>query len=285
MTTNESRREFLKKAGFITGSILVSSYVIGKSIFSDPTFVYDPNITSSFTIGDLDESDDLTPEDLSIETSSQKKQFLVSHPVRDGDQSRRVVLITYDDGGNEEQLSTILNAFSEYPNSHATFFFCGTYLKQSARIIECMISEGHTIGCHGWDHVWMDTLTVKEINQSFGKFIQTIRNIIPGYQVEYFRLPYGGCKDPQKYKDILAIAADWGLQHVYWSFYTEGKTPDGRRIIQKNLTKGSIILCHMNYYFDILNTRWMLHYLDYRGYSAETVKTGLSSQNYWTGNL
>jgi peptidoglycan-N-acetylmuramic acid deacetylase len=281
MAQNESRRQFLKKQVLLTGSLLLSTYLTSKSILTDPLYN-----NTSFGAGEPLQNnsqriDEIKPQDLAIDISSRKRQFIIDHPIRDGDMSRKVALLTYDDWGNDEQLTSILDAFSRFPKSNATFFFCGAYLSNCTRSIERMVNEGHVIGCHSWEHVWMDTLTTSEINQSFGKFIKTLRQIIPGYQPEYFRMPYGGCKDPKKYYEVIEIAADWGLQHVYWSFYTEGKTPDGREIIKKNLAKGSIILCHMNYYFDILNTSWMLDYLEYRGYSAETLKTGLSPENYW----
>lgn len=281
MKKNESRRQFLKKAGLIAGSLFVSTYLASKSIVEDSLYYSEAYGDGDPLADGFREMEELEPQDLAIEVNSTKKQFLIDNPIRDGDMSRKVALLTYDDWGNDEQLTSILDAFSRFPKSKATFFFCGAYLFDCARSIERMVNEGHVIGCHGWEHVWMDTLTTNEINQLFGKFIKTLYQIIPGYQPEYFRMPYGGCRDPKKYQEVIEIAADWGLQHIYWSFYTEGRTPDGRGIIKKNLSKGSIILCHMNYYFDILNTSWMLDYLEYRGYSAETLKTGLSPESYW----
>jgi len=68
--------------------------VTGSSPF-EPAFSYNPSIFS------LSDSDNLalTPTDLSINASEQKKCFLIEHNVKDGDISCRVALLIYDDGG------------------------------------------------------------------------------------------------------------------------------------------------------------------------------------------
>ncbi len=279
----ESRRKFIKKMCSITSSFFLTGYVTSRSAFHSPLYYSEKDNYHDVTIREVSDKILDEPSERGIDLSSSHKEFLWKNPIRDGDQARNVAMITYDDWGDDEQLSTILDSYRKHEQSKATFFFLGSQLVSCAKWIERLTADGHLIGCHGWDHVRMDSLSTKEINQSFGQFITTLRTIIPDYQLRYFRMPYGGCRDKNKDYEIYKIAADWGLQHVYWSFFTEGRTPAVRNIVKNYLQKGSIILCHMNYKYDIENTEWLLTYLEKRGFTAETLETGLSEKSYWRG--
>ena len=277
----ESRRNFISKLFKVTTSILFSGYVISRSDSHSSTYYAKKYNYCDVSIRENCNESLNVPIAHGIDLSASHKEFLWKNPIRDGDQARNVAMITYDDWGDDEQLSTILDSYRKHEQSKATFFFLGSQLASCAKWIERLAADGHLIGCHGWDHVRMDSLSTKEIDQSFGQFTHTLRTIIPGYQLHYFRMPYGGCRDKNRNCEICKIAADWGLQHVYWSFFTDGRKPVVRKIVMNNLQKGSIILCHMNYQYDIQNTDWLLTYLERRGFSAETVETGLSKKHYW----
>ena len=56
----------------------------------------------------------------------------------------------------------------------------------------------------------MTTLSSDRIKRWFELNITTLEEILPGYKMEYFRMPYGdGVSD----KRLLTIAAQFGLQH------------------------------------------------------------------------
>lgn len=223
------------------------------------------------------------PDDFGIHLDTGQQAWLVEHKVRDGDQSRKVAMLTYDDWASSTEFESILAAFRTTKSSKATFFINGHYLKDMAASVENAVAEGHLIGCHGWCHVNMGTYNEQEINATFAAFFNTMHDILPGYPIKFFRMPYGNTKDAEKDKVVLKIAADWGLQDIYWSFYTDGTKNNVKKIFKENIKPGSIVLCHMNYRYDLEHTPWMIDTLLNQGYTLEAVDTGIqpADQRKW----
>jgi peptidoglycan/xylan/chitin deacetylase (PgdA/CDA1 family) len=202
--------------------------------------------------------------------------FLVKHSIRQGDTSRPVVLMTYDDVGSPSMIESILSAYRTHGNSKATFFFVGDRLEICKKSVNKILSEGHEIGCHGWHHYPFDTLSDHDIHIQFEKFHQKILEIAPGYHVKYFRLPYGAGFGQER---ILHSAAEWDLQHVYWTMGSNGLLPTTDKIVISQAKNGSIVLSHMYRYFDYTQANIIVEGLISKGFSLESVATGLNPKD------
>jgi peptidoglycan/xylan/chitin deacetylase (PgdA/CDA1 family) len=150
-------------------------------------------------------------------------------------------------------------------------FYLGDKLEQSARSIEKIVSEGHLLGSHFWNHSRMSTLSSDRIKRWFELNISTLEIIIPGYEMHYFRMPYGdGIGD----KRILKIAAQFGLQHVFWTMGSNGLVPDTYKKILESVKSGSIVLSHIFRFYDYSQAQMIIEGLLGKSFSVETIDTG-----------
>jgi len=118
------------------------------------------------------------------------------------------IALTFDDGPNENTL-ILLDLLRSY-NMKATFFVIGSLAQQRPEIIQRMLSEGHDVENHTWNHE--DVLT-----QSEDIFLQSLRSTSNSLtNPKYWRAPYGS------YNDIYVDNAyrTLNLRHVYWSHDT-----------------------------------------------------------------
>lgn len=207
----------------------------------------------------------------SNELSESEIEFIAKHEIVEGDTSRNVVMMTYDDMGSEEQIEEILAAYRPYPDCKATFFYLGDKLERSSKSIQKIVDEGHLLGSHFWNHSQMSTLSSDRIKRWFDLNISTLEKIIPGYKMRYFRMPYG---DGVSSERILNIAAQFGLQHVFWSTGSNGLVPDTFQKVLWAVKPGSIVLSHMFRRYDYTQANLIVDGLVEKGFSLETVDTG-----------
>lgn len=251
-----SRRDFLR--GSICG--LIATMNVGYSLRGSPT-LYKSNPSLK--------ADDV-PED--------EVNFLVQHEILEGDTSRNVVMMTYDDSGTPEQIESILSAYRPYPDCKATFFYLGDKLERSAKSIEKIVSEGHLLGSHFWNHSAMTKLSSDRIKRWFNLNITTLEEVVPGYTMKYFRMPYG---DGVGNERILTIAAEFGLQHVYWTMGSNGLVPETYQKVLWAVDPGAIVLSHMFRYYDYTQADLIVDGLLEKGYSIETVHTGKKPEDQY----
>ena len=99
----------------------------------------------------------------------------------------RTICLTFDDGPSEQLTQQLVSLLERY-NALATFYLQGNKLDQRD-IIEELVSKGHEIGCHGYNHVnaWYSTPTKtwKDMDQALRKFEDQ------GLRCRLVRPPYG----------------------------------------------------------------------------------------------
>ncbi len=201
-----------------------------------------------------------------------KVDFLASHEVLEGDTSRLVVMMTYDDNAKFFQVETILKAFRKYPGSRATFFFEGEKIHLSIKAVKAILADGHTLGCHGWDHLTpLSKLKDSQIDFAFERCFEDLEKVVPGYRFQFVRFPFG---DSQGNQRVLRIAAQWGMQHVYWTMGSNGLTKSTYNIVASQVKPGSIVLSHMFRKYDVEQAEMIVDKLIDMGYSLESIETG-----------
>ena len=75
--------------------------------------------------------------------------------------SPAVIHLTFDDGPNPAYTPQILDVLA-WHGARATFFVTGESATLYPELIERIVSEGHTLANHTWDHVALDTLSAEE---------------------------------------------------------------------------------------------------------------------------
>lgn len=126
--------------------------------------------------------------------------------------------ITFDDGPGPHSgdLLDILKS----RQIKATFFVLGEHVRRYPEVIRRMVSEGHEVENHSWDHPDMrkldDAARQKEIEDTIG----LLKSL--GANPHFFRPPYGSY-DPalvaQAQKDGLEVVL-WSHDSVDWRYHT-----------------------------------------------------------------
>jgi peptidoglycan/xylan/chitin deacetylase (PgdA/CDA1 family) len=121
-------------------------------------------------------------------------------------------------------------------NAKATFFCIGRNANDNPEIFQRLISEGHTIGNHSYNHLngWQTD------NKTYFENIEQCQQLI---QSKFFRPPYGRIKRSQinflkqKYKIIM-----WDV--LSWDFNPGVSPTQCTNYVLKNVKPGSIVVFH-----------------------------------------
>lgn len=129
-----------------------------------------------------------------------------------GDTAEKKIYLTFDEGYENGYTSKILDILKE-KDVKATFFCTGTYLKSQPELIKRMVSEGHIVGNHTYNHPNMvkisDDAIKKELNDCAYEYYKIIGKPMP----KYVRPPEGTYSERS-----LAVSHNEGYKTIFWSF-------------------------------------------------------------------
>ena len=149
---------------------------------------------------------------------------------------------------------------------HATFFVTvneylhNRFIYDTPGIMRRMAAEGHTIGCHGYNHVYTYTLSddafVTELNQSAAAISNTVGY---GYPMNYYTPPF-----EYLYQRDVYLVQQQGMTYIQQSFAYGDLTPglssaQALQALCSGLADGSIYLLHAN----AANVGAMAAFIDY----------------------
>ena len=149
-------------------------------------------------------------------------------------------LITFDDGPNPNTTELILKELDNY-NIKTIFFCVGENLERYDSLAKEILSEGHEIGNHTYNHKRIIRQKKSDVIDS----IQKVQNIALEkfeYQIKYFRPPYGNYD-----LRTSSILKQLNLQNVMWSLLTYDYKNDINIVkfaLTKYLENNSIIVLH-----------------------------------------
>ncbi len=148
--------------------------------------------------------------------------------------NKKIVYLTFDDGPTIEVTNWVLNQLRIY-ESKATFFCIGKNIEQNPEIFNRIISDGHSVGNHTFNHLngWK-TPTDRYIDNS--KFeVQNSR---------LFRPPYGKIK-PNQARELRNLGYKIIMWDVLSADFDEKITPEKcLSNVILNVESGSIIVFH-----------------------------------------
>jgi peptidoglycan-N-acetylglucosamine deacetylase len=145
--------------------------------------------------------------------------------------------LTFDDGPHPDTTPEILRILESH-RLKAVFFCNGRNAEKFPGLVELIVSKGHVIGNHGYDHLsgWKTNVS---------DYIENARRADKSTSSLLFRPPYGRIRLSQynrlkkKYKIVL-----WDLMP-----YDFDEEIDGKRafnILREKIRPGSIIVLHDN---------------------------------------
>lgn len=185
-----------------------------------------------------------------------------------------LIALTFDDGPGM-YTAELLDILKEN-GAKATFFLLGREIPQYGDVIPRMISEGHTVGNHSYDHLEMLDETMDIVVDQFKRTDDLIAQYTGGIVPDVVRFPYGDYTKEQ----TMTV----GKPQIYWDLdtfdYETGDVNVIRQHIYDYLTGGNIILMHDIYDTTVEACRVLIPELQSQGYKFVTVRELAASRGY-----
>ena len=157
------------------------------------------------------------------------------------DAASRLLALTYDDGPNDPWTFRLMEVLDRH-QVKATFFLVGQFVQQRPDIARALVSAGHVIGSHTWDHPNLIFCSSAEVRRQLQRTRQAIRDATD-VDVTLFRPPFGGRRPAS-----LRVASSLGLQTIMWNVsckdWTQRSTSEIVALAERQIRGGNVILLH-----------------------------------------
>lgn len=156
-----------------------------------------------------------------------------------GSREEKYVALTFDDGPSGRYTQALLDGLADR-NVQATFLLCGYRVKMFPELTQRIFDEGHEIGCHGYSHDPMESMSRRQIA---AEIAQTQALLPQGCPVRFLRPPGGGDGD-----NIRQVAQARQLALLHWSvdpkdWATHDQKAEEKRVLE-TVQDGDIVLLH-----------------------------------------
>lgn len=188
--------------------------------------------------------------------------------------NQKVIALTFDDGPDPYETDRILKVLNQY-HAKCTFFAVGKRIAAYPDVAKRVISEGHELANHTYNHVYFrKPINQKQIQQEL-KLTEDEIVRVSGKHSTLFRPP-GGMYD----ETLVDISNQMGLKPILWSWHQDTRDwnrPGVNRIANKvigNARNGDIVLFHDHVYGQSQTRealKIILPELEKRGYRFVTV--------------
>lgn len=189
------------------------------------------------------------------------------------------ISISFDAAWGNEDTQTLLDILAAH-QVKATFFMTGGWVESYPEDVKKIYEAGHDLGNHSENHKYMSKLSDEEKTQELMTVHQKVKELT-GYDMFLFRPPYGD------YDSAVVTNArqngyypiQWNIDSLDWKDY--GADDIIKKVTEnKNLSNGSIILCHngAKYTKDALDT--VITTLQDKGYEFVPISQLIYKDNY-----
>ena len=154
-------------------------------------------------------------------------------------EEEKYVALTFDDGPSGRFTRALLDGLCDR-GAKATFFLCGYRMKDYPDITRRIIDEGHEIGCHGYSHKNMDTMSRRDIAAEIMDMTALLPEDCP---VRYLRPPCGfvsdGIRQVAEARQMAILS--WSIDPKDWENHDAAAI---EKAVLKNVKDGDIVLLH-----------------------------------------
>lgn len=173
---------------------------------------------------------------------NEQKDTLAKPIDRGNEDSNYIAFACNVDWGNEV-LPEMLDILDK-EDIKITFFVTGRWAKTFPELMKELVSRGHEIGSHGYQHVDYGSLSLKDNKDQIRKADEII-NQYTNEKITLFAPPSGAYND-----NTLVAAEELGYKTILWTIDTidwrAGSTKDiiVDRVLKKDNFNGAIVLMH-----------------------------------------
>ncbi|MEU8260822.1 polysaccharide deacetylase family protein [Micromonospora sp. NPDC048999] len=237
----------------VLAALLGSAYALGRGLVAEMGVMpngspANANVNST-RYADQPPATPPTPTPSASPSPSPRDRELVNNGEGDGPNGSMMstgssgVALTFDDGPDPQYTPQVLALLREY-GVKATFCIVGENAESNPDLVQAIVSEGHTLCNHSWDHDEnMGKRSPEAIRNDLLRTNAAIRAAVPDARIAYYRQPGGNWTSP-----IASIAQDMGMTPLHWAVDpSDWQAPSATRIIQTVLSQtepGSIVLMH-----------------------------------------
>lgn len=123
----------------------------------------------------------------------------------------KTIYLTFDTGYENGNTAKILNVLRE-KNVQATFFLVSDVFEKEDALVKQMLSDGHKLGNHTWDHLSAPTVGAEKSKTDITKLHEYVSKKY-NIEMDLFRFPEGAFSE-----QTLAQAQNLGYKTLFWSF-------------------------------------------------------------------
>ncbi len=123
----------------------------------------------------------------------------------------KTIFLSFDDGPNPEFTPPVLDLLKAH-DATATFFLIGDQLDLHPGVVQRIVSEGHALGNHSWDHPFMSELPLDRQLDQIARTDAALARF-DGHATHAFRPPCGVLP-----ANLLAHFARIGRTIAFWSY-------------------------------------------------------------------
>ncbi len=187
----------------------------------------------------------------------------------------KLVALTFDDGPHGSLTPKVLDILKSN-NAKATFFVQGCNAKRFPNVLKRMVTEGHEVGNHTWNHAYLSKVSREKMQNQLSLTNEAIKNAT-GVAPVLMRPP-GGYSN--------AAVASYARQHfgyytIMWDVDTNDWRKPGSSVVSargvNGAKPGSIILVHDIHSSTVDAIDSMVKGLQKRGYKLVTVSELIAS--------
>ncbi len=163
--------------------------------------------------------------------------------VTKGQTTEKVVALTFDDGSDGTNITSILNTLATH-NVKATFFLTGSGAANHPTKIRDIANRGHDIANHSYSHPDFTTISSTKMKSELQRTEDLIRQLTGKSTKPIFRPPFGAYN-----LTVLKHIGDAGYRYnIMWTIdtvdWTGNSSNDIVQRVMNRITPGAIILMH-----------------------------------------
>ncbi len=198
-------------------------------------------------------------------------------PIYSVERQDNAISVTFDCAWGSEDMEKILSVLDKH-NCKATFFVLGTWARDNSEAMKKIVSKGHEIGNHSYNHTYYTTLSPSAMIEDIKKCNEEIKKAC-GAVPTLFRAPSGDYNN-----SVISTSKETGMEYIQWSVDSldwRGLNCDQmlERIIPKTKS-GDILLFHNGTKHTAESLDKILTELENKGFKFLKVSDLIYKDNY-----
>ena len=191
-----------------------------------------------------------------------------------GDESEKVIYLTFDAGYENGNMPKILDALAAH-NAPAAFFLVGNFIDREPELVRRMVEEGHIVGNHTSTHPDMSKINdMESFSGELSALCEKYKAVTGEEMKKFYRPPQGKFSESnlEKAKLLGYKTVFWSLAYVDWYDNKQPSHEEALKTLTERIHPGAVVLLHSTSktngeILDTLLTKW-----EEMGYTFKSIE-------------